>query len=200
MSSSKLILIAGIALAATIIYFTVSGSDENYIESIQNFRMKYEESLQVSSDSPFEEGEFTGLHFYEPNPDFRVDAESVPLSGDDKIILSTSDGKKRTYIKTTLLIFELKEKIDTLTLLQNINDPSDLFLPFLDETSGGETYGTGRYLPVEPTTSGTSELDFNRAFNPYCAYNENYSCPMPPVENFVNQSVEAGEKNYAQHE
>lgn len=198
MPSKYIIGFVAVAFAA-IVFFTLSSSDDNYIESIEIFRQQYEENLQVTDDSPFKEVAFEGLKFYAPNPAYRVDATSVPLADKEIISLNTSDGKKRNYIKTTLLIFKLNDRVDTLTLLQNLEDPTDYFLPFIDETSGGDTYGAGRYLPVEPSKGGKIELDFNRAFNPYCAYNEAYSCPMPPKENYINSSVEAGEKNYAQH-
>ncbi len=199
MISSKYILGFVVVAFAAIVFFTLSSSNDNYVESIEIFRKQYEENLRVTDDSPFKEVAFEGLNFYAPNPDYRVDAKSVPLTDKEIISLSTSDGKKRNYVKTTLLIFELHNRVDTLTLLQNLDDPTDYFLPFIDETSGEATYGAGRYLPVEPSKGEKIELDFNRAFNPYCAYNEAYSCPMPPKENYINSSVEAGEKNYAQH-
>lgn len=199
MVSSKYIIGFVIVAFAAIVFFTLSSSDDNYNESIEIFRKQYEENLRVTEDSPFKEVAFEGLNFYAPNSDYRVDARSVALTDKEIISLNTSDGKKRNYIKTTLLIFELNNRVDTLTLLQNLDDPTDYFLPFIDETSGGDTYGAGRYLPVEPSKGANIELDFNRAFNPYCAYNKAYSCPMPPRENYINTKVEAGEKNYAPH-
>lgn len=199
MISSKYIIGFIVVAFSAIIFFTLSGSDDNYNESIEIFRKQYVENLRVTEDSPFKDIEFKGLDFYAPNPAYRVDAKSVSLTDKEIISLNTSDGKKRNYIKTTLLIFELNGRVDTLTLLQNLEDPTDYFLPFVDETSGEDTYGAGRYLPVEPSKGTSIELDFNRAFNPYCAYNEAYSCPMPPKENYINSKVEAGEKNYVQH-
>lgn len=199
MVSGKYIVMVGVIVVSAIVFFTLSSSDENYTEAIYQFRTKYEENLRVMADSPFIGEDFDGLSFYEPNPDYRVDAKSIPLTEKQIISLNTSDGKKRNYIKTTLLVFELNNQTDTLTLLQNLEDPTDYFLPFVDLTSGEETYGAGRYLPVEPSKGASIELDFNRAFNPYCAYNEVYSCPVPPQENFINVRIEAGEKNYTQH-
>ena len=72
-----------------------------------------------------------------------------------------------------------------------------LFLAFADVTSARETYGAGRYLDIKKIPGATSiELDFNKAYNPYCAYNENYTCPLPPKENFLKVAILAGEKNY----
>jgi hypothetical protein len=68
------------------------------------------------------------------------------------------------------------------------------FLPFMDATSGDETYGAGRYLEIEPLPGGKLLVDFNMAYNPYCAYNEYWSCPIPPKENRLSVPIEAGEK------
>lgn len=71
-----------------------------------------------------------------------------------------------------------------------------LFIPFRDQTSGQETYGSGRYIDLAENTSGIYTLDFNRAYNPYCAYNDTYSCPLPPAENTLAVPIRAGEKKY----
>ena len=72
-----------------------------------------------------------------------------------------------------------------------------LFLAFADETSANETYGAGRYLDLKKVPAATSiELDFNLAYNPYCAYNDSYSCPFPPAENILRIAIRAGEKKY----
>ena len=71
---------------------------------------------------------------------------------------------------------------------------SELFIPFRDTTSGSETYGAGRYLDLEPEDDGTYVLDFNIAYNPWCAYAPQYSCPLPPRENWLTFPIEAGEK------
>jgi len=74
---------------------------------------------------------------------------------------------------------------------------ASLFVPFRDSTSGRETYGAGRYIDLDENASGIYELDFNRAYNPYCAYGEGYSCPIPPEENRLAIPIRAGEKIYA---
>ena len=71
-----------------------------------------------------------------------------------------------------------------------------LFIPFLDATSGVETYEGGRYIDLTENTSGMYDLDFNRAYNPYCAYNPEYSCPAPPKDNTLPTPIRAGEKKY----
>lgn len=73
---------------------------------------------------------------------------------------------------------------------------SGYFVPFRDKTSGRETYGAGRYLDIETSQNGAVTIDFNQAYNPYCAYNDAYSCPLPPVENWLSVPIEAGELDY----
>jgi uncharacterized protein (DUF1684 family) len=70
------------------------------------------------------------------------------------------------------------------------------FLPFRDATSGKASYGAGRYLDIEPNSDGTVTIDFNLAYNPFCAYNDAYSCPLPPTENWLQVPIEAGEKDF----
>ena len=76
---------------------------------------------------------------------------------------------------------------------------ASLFVPFRDSTSGQETYGAGRYIDLKENTSGIYDLDFNRAYNPSCAYNSTYSCPVPPAENTLKVAIRAGEKKYSGH-
>jgi hypothetical protein len=78
---------------------------------------------------------------------------------------------------------------------QGRSGPS-LFIPFRDATSGSETYAAGRYLELTENTTGIYDLDFNRAYNPYCAYREDYSCPLPPAENTLTVAIRAGEKTH----
>ncbi len=81
-------------------------------------------------------------------------------------------------------------------LFQNQENVTDFFLPFGDLTNGDSSYGTGRYLNVKVSENKLIELDFNKAYNPYCAYNDNFSCPIPPKENRLNVKIEAGEKTF----
>ena len=196
MKFNQILKFGGIAVVVLIVGITFVGSEGNYKEQIEILRLKYQDNLKVIDDSPFKDQEFLGLKYYEPNTDYVVDAERIGLEDEEIVTLSTSSGSTQKYVKLALLVFEIKEVKDTLTLLQNIADPSDLFLPFTDETSGEDTYGAGRYLPIEPMSGAEIELDFNRAFNPYCAYSDKYSCPMPPRENHINVAIAAGEKNY----
>jgi hypothetical protein len=92
--------------------------------------------------------------------------------------------------------FDVDGRTATLTLFGS-HDSDDLFLPFRDATSGQETYGAGRYIDVGAARDGRVTVDFNLAYNPYCAYNPSYSCPLPPRENWLDVPIRAGEQDYA---
>jgi uncharacterized protein (DUF1684 family) len=138
--------------------------------------------------------DFDGLDYYDPDPDlvFRLPVEP----GDDsEVRVGTSDGAERTYRRAGTVQFVVNGEATRLTLYST-GHPG-YFLPFRDSTSGRGTYGAGRYLDIEPNEDGTVTLDFNYAYNPTCAYDEAYSCPLPPVENWLRVPIEAGEKDFA---
>ena len=152
-------------------------------------------SFFASPNSPIEGyQDFEGLAYYPESDDLRL---VVPLSRGigGEVTIGTSDGQTRTYQRAGIVRFEVNGAEVELTLLNHIGDDG-YFLPFRDATSGETTYGGGRYLDIDLEKSGTVSLDFNLAYNPYCAYSEAYSCPLPPVENWLTVPIEAGELSY----
>jgi uncharacterized protein (DUF1684 family) len=115
-------------------------------------------------------------------------------------VLTTSTGEEERYLDYAWAIFDLDGTEHRLLVLEIMSmgpNRGKLFLAFADETSARETYGGGRYLDLKKIPAATTiELDFNKAYNPYCAYNENYSCPLPPPENLLKVAILAGEKSY----
>lgn len=110
--------------------------------------------------------------------------------------LATSMGDRQAYQSAGRVTFSLDGK-DCELFLYRQDDQSDvLFVPFRDATSGKETYASGRYLEVEVGPDGEVEVDFNYAYNPYCAYNESWSCPLPPLENWLMIPIRAGERAF----
>ena len=109
--------------------------------------------------------------------------------------MQTSTGDKAVYLRWARVSFQVEGQGATLTVYR---DPGSgaLFLPFQDANAGGETYGSGRYLEVEEAANGRLHLDFNYAYNPYCAYSDGWSCPMPLPENRLHVPIRAGEQNY----
>ena len=113
------------------------------------------------------------------------------------IIIATSDGKEKRFLPYGYLDFELHGKPNRLAIYQSSEfGRKELFLGFGDQTSAESTYGGGRYLNIAHDGSDRITLDFNLAYNPYCAYNPTFVCPIPPRENILDISINAGEKDY----
>lgn len=152
-----------------------------------------------SADSaPAETLEFAGLSYFEPDERYRFEVErALPYGGSDPVEfeMTTSDGKVRTAFRVATLPFELDGQALRVHAYRFAGSPQGaLFVPFRDATSGTETYGAARYLDLEVEEDGVVVLDFNLAYHPYCAYNEAYSCPLPPAENRLAVRIEAGER------
>ena len=139
---------------------------------------------------------FEGLAYFDEEPALVVRAplETDGVDTDETIVMQTTTGGTQAYRRAGVARFEVDGGPAQVTLFAS-DDMHELFLPFRDATSGRETYGAGRYLEVEaPGSDGTVEIDFNVAYNPYCAYNPEWSCPIPPGENWLAVPIRAGEK------
>ncbi len=152
-----------------------------------------------SPDSPVPEaqrGQFPPLEYFPIDPSYSVPASLAVAPGKDILELSTSGGLRRKMRTIGTLQFTLKDQPLTLTAFVDAetNDVRRLFVPFGDLTNGNETYPGGRYLDLERTATGFYEVDFNRAYNPFCVFNAAYDCPYPPRENRLKVPVRAGEK------
>ena len=164
--------------------------------ALREFRDAKDDFFGHSADSPLAHAirhDFEGLDYFPPNPDFVFQLEVEPAD-DAEVTVATSDGSQRTYRRAGTVAFEVDGEPARLSLFTT-GHPG-YFLPFRDATSGGQTYGAGRYLDIEPNDDGTVTIDFNYAYNPTCAYDEAYSCPLPPTENWLRVPIEAGEKNF----
>lgn len=195
-----LMALLGIAVLVIIIYgFDTSQDPAAYAETIEEERKKSERFLLYNDESPLKQEQktgFKGLKYYAPNMEYKIRARLFPIEGDQEIILSTSDGMETTYKKYAYVRFEINGKAQQLLVLEVPENPDELFLPFTDVTSARETYGGGRYLDLAKPSGKFITLDFNLAYNPYCAYVEGYSCPFPPAENSLTVPIPAGEKTY----
>jgi hypothetical protein len=136
---------------------------------------------------------FKGLAYFDENPALRLEVEVEPFPEQETVQLQTSTGDIQTYIRYGRFTFEVNGTEAALTLFASDHG---FFLPFVDSQAGDITYGAGRYLDPERLANGKFLIDFNHAYNPYCAYNEMWSCPLPPAENRIAVPVEAGEKNF----
>ncbi|MBX2897748.1 MAG: DUF1684 domain-containing protein [Cyclobacteriaceae bacterium] len=206
MKTSKLIVIVlTVAIAGFVIYSmqnNTTSTDEGYMEFIQQERAEAEKFMKDGVGSPFRKDSmaFEGLNFFPVDIGYRIKAKLKPIDGKKVVILATSDGKEQKYLEYAFAEFELDGVQNQLLILEVMEmgpQRGKLFLAFSDETSGRETYGAGRYLDVKKVPAAkTIELDFNLAYNPYCAYNDKYSCPFPPKENLLKVAIRAGEMSY----
>lgn len=196
----NLFWILGIGLVLIVAYsLLTSGEDpEAYRQRILEERSEKNEFLRTSDTSPFKGKPFKGLNYYEPNLDYKVLAKVEKIETKAYMNIATSDGKSERYLKFAYAVFDLKGQRLKMLILKKagLGSTSVIFTAFSDDTSNEETYGGGRYLDLELKNARQIELDFNKAYNPYCEYDPKFSCPLPPRENILPIAIEAGEKNY----
>jgi uncharacterized protein (DUF1684 family) len=203
MKTKNIVILGGIVIVIVFIFYSFQDSqdDTTYIEAIKKERAENEHFMTSSKESPLKDkSEFTGLKYFPPDLKYKIIADLIPIQSKKVVTLNTNDGKEQRYIEYAYAEFNLDGVHNKLLILEGIDmGPirGKLFLAFGDETSAVETYGAGRYLDVNKVPGSTTiVLDFNKAYNPYCAYNDTYSCPIPPVENLLKVPIKAGEKVY----
>lgn len=141
--------------------------------------------------TPNQRKSFQGLQYFPENLDLRLEVQVEKLTERSTVEMQTSTGSVQTFRRYGKFKFIVDGKEAELTVF---TDRHGFFLPFVDALAGKETYGAGRYLEPQLLRNGRLLVDFNYAYNPYCAYNELYSCPLTPFENRVKVSIRAGEK------
>ena len=173
----------------------------SYEEAIDGFRADKDEFFRTNPHSPLPESErddFTGLPYYPVSTALRFEGLRLePYTGDEpsNFQIPTSDGQLRPAHRAGVLRFQIDGAPHVLTAYTfDGGDGESLFVPFLDATSGTETYGAGRYLDLEPEDDLTYTLDLNLAYHPSCVYDPMYSCPLTPAENRLPIRIEAGER------
>ncbi|SEI73532.1 hypothetical protein SAMN04487995_1938 [Dyadobacter koreensis] len=177
---------------------------QNFNEETEKFRKNYKEDFLKSKNSPLKKDDLSYLRFFEPDSTYRVTAVFKRIQKSRPFEMPTYSDTNKTYVKYGELKFRLHGRKQSLTVyrslsLQTLPQYRDyLFLPFKDKTNGVESYGGGRYIDLR--TGDIKEniviLDFNKAYNPYCAYSDGYHCPIPPSSNHLSARIEAGEKNF----
>lgn len=136
---------------------------------------------------------FDGLNYFPENPALRLEVMVAEFEPKEKIIMQTTTGDEQHYARYGKFKFSVDEQEAELTIFENAHG---FFLPFVDSLMNKETYPAGRYLEPEPLGDGKFLVDFNLAYNPYCAYNDRWSCPLTPFENRLKVPIRAGEKLY----
>ncbi len=173
--------------------------DSEYLEQLAAARTFKNQNFLESPDSPVPSDRrdaLLPLPYYEIDPSYSVPA-ALRLSDERPVFeMPTSSGALRRMQLVGVLEFTLLGEPRSLGAFMpdGTQQITSLFVPFADLTTGGDTYDAGRYLDIDPTTTGYYTIDFNRAYNPYCAYNDTYECPFPPPTNRLQAAVQAGEK------
>jgi len=204
MKRSSLLIFIGLVAVIFLIIFSLQGgkSAADYQVFIEGERKEKDEYMKSEEGSPFLKDTipFKGLKYFPANEKYNIKAKLEPIEEKKVTLLGTSDGKEEKYLEYAYAIFDLDGVQNKLLILELMDAGplrGKLFLAFADESSGIETYGAGRYLDVKKVPAATSiELDFNLAYNPYCAYTDSFSCPFPPKENILKVAILAGEKGY----
>ena len=161
-----------------------------------------------ASKSPLKDKDrkvFKGLEFYKFDSTYVVTGRLIRTPNEKPFKMKTTTDRLPNYLKYGIVEFELEEKLHQLSIYQNLDILDEegyedyLFLPFLDNTNGEGSYPGGRYVEGRIPDGDQIIIDFNTAYNPYCAYNEKYSCPIVPRENYVDAYIKAGVKAYKKH-
>ena len=173
------------------------------LEEVKTFQKELNEFYSNPEESPLGSDKvegFGGHEFFETNPVFRIEADFKKKSRAKYVGFETSTDRIAKYDFYGVAKFKINNKTYALNVYQShrareMEEYKDhLFLPFTDLTSGVESYGGGRYVDLKIPSGNKILIDFNKAYNPYCAYSDKYSCPVPPKENQLDLEVRAGVK------
>ena len=173
---------------------------ETWKRALARFREEKDEFFRSDPDSPFPpeaKRAFPGLNYFVPDPDYRMEARLQRYPSPDGVVMGTSKGTRQLFNRVGFFDLSVGGGGFRIHAYQSAQrqEPS-LFIPFRDATSGEESYGAARYLDLEVEHDDEYAVDFNYAYNPYCAYSEDYVCPLPPQENWLKVPIRAGEMKY----
>lgn len=180
-------------------------SGPSHAERIEQTRREKDEFFRTGGESPIPEAQraaFAGLTYFPVDASYNVPARLVEERASEPVVieLATSRNTVDRLARVGTISFRLGGAGHTLTAFATAADGlTRLFVPFGDQTNRKETYGGGRYLNLTRTPTGLYDLDFNVAYNPYCVYDVNYTCPLPPAENRLAVAINAGERMPAGH-
>ncbi len=179
-----------------------SGNSSSYTNELLAQRQKNDNFYKYDKESPIPEAirdKFEGLNYFEPDSKYKIVASYTLYPDQDTLDFQTSkkDIQKR-YIRYAKLTFKLEGKEHSIDAFISTREGLEkyLFIPFTDKTNGKTSYDAGRYLDSELPKANRITLDFNKAYAPYCAYSDNYSCPLVPLSNHIDSEISAGEKIY----
>ncbi|MBL4663262.1 MAG: DUF1684 domain-containing protein [Flavobacteriaceae bacterium] len=197
-----------IILISFLSFASVAQTKAEIVEEIEAFRTSENEKFGAKETTILTSKDFRKfkeLEFYKIDLNFRVEARFVRTPNEEPFLMPTTTSRLPEYVKYGEAHFEIEGEKLKLNLYQNTTPSEDpeyidhLFLPFTDYTSGDGSYGGGRFIDSHIPEGDTIIINFNLAYNPYCAYNHNYSCPIPPKENDLLVRIEAGVKDFGKH-
>ena len=175
---------------------------KRYNNDLTPFQREINDFFKDASVSPLKKRDlknFRGLDFFTYDSTYLVTAKLTKTPKEKPFMMLTTTDMVVEYIKYGTVSFELLNNQYSLDIYKNLEDPNErdnLFLPFLDDTNGNESYGGGRYINLSIPQVDNLIIDFNSAFNPYCVYDEKYSCPIVPRENYLPLEIKAGVMNF----
>lgn len=173
------------------------------VNALNSERRTKDESFRMDEESPIPASirqAFKGLHYFPPNPDMAVNARFMAETTSDTVELSSTRGEIRRYMRAGIFSFTIGGRACSLVAFRpTTGEHRILFVPFRDSTSGITSYPAARYMEVFDTGDSLYVLDFNGAYNPWCAYNDRFSCTLPPQSNVLSVAITAGEKIYEHH-
>ena len=183
---------------------SINAFSQSYSEQIAKHREAYKADFIKDNNSPLKKKDLENLHFYNADSTYKVIADVELLKNEKVFKMPTFNGTSSDYFRYAHVNFSLNGVKMQMTLYRSVSLSTNplykdhLFLPFTDETNNKETYGGGRYIDLDAKEIKDNhiEIDFNKAYNPYCAYSDGYRCPVPPEENDLQLSISVGEKLY----
>jgi uncharacterized protein len=179
---------------------TVDTSDVYTLEVLKD-RLEKDKYFLSSPDTPVKASDITlfkGLAYFPPDKKYAIPVVLQRLAAPMEIVMATSKDKPRSMLRIGYFSFDIEGQSCLLQVYapKDSSDGMYWFIPFADRTNDESTYEGGRYIDIDDTSSDSTFLDFNYAYSPYCAYNERYDCPIPPVDNVLPVFIRAGEKRY----
>lgn len=178
--------------------------NDEYVASIAKHRDQYLKDFIKDERAPLNDEDISNVHFFDVDEAYHLDFEFTEAKNKKKFPMATYSGITKPYELYGSIKCQLNDKDIELELYRNVRMSSvpvyadHLFLPFKDLTNGEESYGGGRYIDVKASSikDGRIKIDFNKAYNPWCAYSDGYNCPIPPIANHLNIILPAGESMY----
>lgn len=203
--TSRIIYLAVfITVISIIISLGINNNKRSYRQMALDWRAQKNNYFRINDNSPMvNRDSFTTLSYFDPDIKYKIKAHVTKLQKKDTVTMLRTDGERDQYLKYAITTFALAGKEYQLTLYKSLRDSINknvMFVPFTDNSNGETTYKAGRYMDIELTKPDEVTIDFNYAYNPFCAYNPRFSCPIPPAENHLDTQILAGEKYFEKSE